>query len=187
MWLVVNQAGVLFTSIMARVVELLVSIMPFGPFSSSTFIASQGDLWPWSCLVSRLLTVEVDVVKSGTGESSSTEEVEGVFWLWSHLVSRLLTVGVNVVSEIAAANSTEVAKSGTGKSFSFPFLSSVKYYELCLFAFSSMFYMFFFYWLLMFCLHNPLGYVVSFFICLSQLSVKVETWVYYIIFFYILF
>ena len=53
--------------------------------------------------------------------------------------------------------------------------------------FPLMFYMFFFHWLLMFCLHNLLGYVVAFFICLSQLSDKVETWVYYIIFFYILF
>ena len=40
---------------------------------------------------------------------------------------------------------------------------SVKYYKWCSFAFSSMFYMFLFYWLLMFCLHNPLGYVVLFF------------------------
>ena len=64
---------------------------------------------------------------------------------------------------------------------------SVKYYEWCLFAFSLLFYMFFFYWLLMFCLHNPLGYVVSFFICLYHLSVKVETWVYYFTFFHILF
>ena len=51
----------------------------------------------------------------------------------------------------------------------------VKYYEWCSFAFSLMFYMFLFHWLLMFCLHNLLGYVVAFFICLSQLSDKVET------------
>ena len=63
----------------------------------------------------------------------------------------------------------------------------VKYGEWCSFIFFLLFYMFFLYWLLMFCLHNLLGYVVEIFICLSQLSDKVETWVYYITFFYILF